>query len=352
MGERMSKTCECNSVKRRLAIVVNGASEDALELWSAAEKMQIPYDAHAGIAVFPLGPDTHFCSIADLADFLRGIAPSIFHRLHADWLPHDAKELPAVPLALSPLADMAPLPSSSLPRLIEQRAFETWFQPILRADGLAPWGYECLMRAQREDGSSISPEEVIAWARQEHMLFMLDRLCRELHVEHAAAAGAPPGTVFFINFLPTVIYDPEVCLRTTIHTAEKAGLSPEQMVFEVVETENVPDRVHLRRILDHYREHGFRIALDDLGAGHNDLVLLGQLDPDFIKIERELIRQSATSKIHRAICRSIVDIGHGSGRMVLAEGVETEGEWKVARNLGVDLVQGFLFGRPQPGIPT
>lgn len=346
----MHEICECHSTRRRLAIVIKGAPEDALELWSAAEKLHVPYDAHAGIAVFPLGRDERFCGIADLADFLRGIDPSIFPQLQAEWLPLDAGELPVGLSARSTLADMAPLPSSSLPTLIEQRAIETWFQPILQAEGLAPWGYECLMRGRLEDGALVPPEEIIAWARQEHMLFMLDRLCRELHVEHAAAAGAPQGTVFFINFLPTVIYDPEVCLRTTIRTAERVGLLPEQLVFEVVETENVPDRTHLRHILDYYREHGFRIALDDMGAGHSDLVLLGQLNPDFIKIERELIEQSTTSNIHRDICRSIVEIGHGAGKIVLAEGVETEEEWKIMQDLGADLVQGFLFGHPQPWV--
>ena len=122
----------------------------------------------------------------------------------------------------------------------------------------------------------------------------------------------------------------------------------------MVETERVADRRFLRHIVDHYRHCGFRVALDDLGAGHSDLVLLGDLAPDLIKIERELIARSVDSSIHRAICRSIADIGRSEKKLVLAEGVQTPEEWAFISELGVDLVQGFLFGEParEPALTT
>lgn len=338
----------CRSTARRLALIYPARPEATAELRGSAAKLG--WTPHKGLQALevPLGAKEKFCGIAELADFVRGMAPAVFPELRAAWLASGAlgDQLPALVRA-EPLARMVPLPSSPLIDILERRALETWFQPIFTGDGVSLWGYECLMRAHDAEGRLIGPEQLIGWARQEQLLFMLDRLSRELHVEHAAAAGAPADAHFFINFLPTVIYDPEVCLGSTIDTVRRVGLVPERIVFEVVETEMVPDRRFLRRIVDHYRRHGFRVALDDLGAGHSDLVLLGDLAPDLIKIERELIVRSVDSSIHRAICRSIADIGRSEKKMVLAEGVQTQEEWAFISELGVDLVQGFLFGEPQ-----
>lgn len=346
----MAEHCRCQTTRRRLALHYPGSLEDALELWAAAVRFGWTHEEE-GVHTFALelGPDRRFCSIADVADFVRGLVPAAFPEILAQWLDEAPERLDSLPWdGAAPLYAMAPLPSSPLLWIIQNRGIETWFQPIHRARGGDLWGYECLMRAHDAAGGALEPEELLAWARQEHLLFALDRLAREQHVEHAAASGAPPGTHFFINFLPTVIYDPEVCLRSTVAALARTGLSPEQIVFEVVETEKIPDRNHLRNILEYYRRRGFRVALDDLGAGHADLVLLGDLSPDLIKIERELIVKSATSSIHRAICHSIAEIGHEENKLVLAEGVETKEQWDFVRGLEIDLVQGYLFGKPRP----
>lgn len=346
----MAEHCRCQSKRRLLALHYPGPLEDALELWAAAVRFGWRHEEE-GVHTFgiELGPDRRFCSIAELAGFIRGLVPDAFPEILAQWLDEPPHRLDSLTWdAAAPLYAMAPLPSSPLLWILQNRGIETWFQPIRRVRDGKLWGYECLMRARDAAGGLHGPEELIGWARQEHLLFALDRLARELHVQHAAAAGAPPETRFFINFLPTVIYDPEVCLRSTVAAALRTGLAPSQIVFEVVETEKIPDRNHLRQILDYYRKRGFRVALDDLGAGNADLVLLGDLAPDLIKIERELIAKAGTSSIHRAICHSIADIGRQEQKLVLAEGVESEEQWHFVRELEVDLVQGFLFGKPQP----
>jgi EAL domain-containing protein (putative c-di-GMP-specific phosphodiesterase class I) len=349
----MAYECACHSTARRLALIYPEQQAATLELQVAAESLGWAHYRELQTLEVPLGGTAKFCGIAELADFVRGIAPGVYPELRATWLAAgDLREqLPALVRA-GALTKMVPLPSSPLIGILEERALETWFQPIFTADGLALWGYECLMRAHDGNGRLLGPEQLIGWARQEQLLFTLDRLSRELHVEHAAAAPAPADARFFINFLPTVIYDPQVCLASTIDAVRRVGLAPERIVFEVVETELVSDRRLLRRIVDHYRQRGFRVALDDLGAGHSDLVLLGDLAPDLIKIERELIARSVDSSIHRAICRSIADIGRSEKKMVLAEGVQTPQEWAFINGLGVDLVQGFLFGEPahQPAL--
>ena len=88
--------------------------------------------------------------------------------------------------------------------------------------------------------------------------------------------------------------------------------------------------------------------MDDLGAGHSGLTLLGNLAPDIIKIDRDIVSQAASSVMHETICRSIAGLAESTGQILLAEGVETEADWEMVKDLGVDYVQGYLFGKPSP----
>jgi len=249
------------------------------------------------------------------------------------------------PLDERPLAEMSPLNASPLVEVLHNKRIDTWFQPVFYSGSHELWGHECLMRAKAADGSIISPAQLLDWARQEQLIFMLDRICRETHIANAAAA-LPGDSSVLINFLPTAIYEPTFCLRTTRAAAKRAGLDASRVIFEVVESEQVSDMEHLRHILDYYREAGFRTALDDVGAGYAGLTMLAELSPDLIKIDRELVRQAAGSKMHRIICNALSQIARQSGKLCLAEGIETAEEYEVMHSIGVDLVQGYYFGKP------
>jgi EAL domain-containing protein (putative c-di-GMP-specific phosphodiesterase class I) len=177
---------------------------------------------------------------------------------------------------------------------------------------------------------------------------MLDRVCRETHLVNAGRLNFGAHCRFLINFLPTAIYQPEFCLQTSLAAMRRSGLTPRQVIFEVVETEQVIDTGHLLRILDFYRRNGFGVALDDMGSGYSGLSLLAELQPNLIKIDRQIVSRSVSSTSHRNICASLVRMGHDNGQLVLAEGVETEDEMILMESLGVDLFQGYYFGRPQP----
>ncbi|NEL61316.1 EAL domain-containing protein, partial [Escherichia coli] len=140
----------------------------------------------------------------------------------------------------------------------------------------------------------------------------------------------------------------EYCLQTSLAAMKRSGLVPKQVIFEVVESEKVIDTEHLLRILDFYRRNGFGVALDDMGSGYAGLTLLGDLQPDLIKIDREIVSKSVTSKSHLNICASLIRMGKENGQLVLAEGVETAEEVALMESLGVDLFQGYYFGKPEP----
>jgi len=155
-------------------------------------------------------------------------------------------------------------------------------------------------------------------------------------------------SLLFINFFPTVVYDPVHCLRTTREAMRETGLQPDQIVFEVVESEDIVDRGHLLDILTRYRAEGFRVALDDLGSGYASLNLLADLRPDFVKLDMELVRGAATDPLRRGLVQAIVRAARDEGIRVIAEGVETLEVAELLAEIGVSLLQGYYFGRPSP----
>jgi EAL domain-containing protein (putative c-di-GMP-specific phosphodiesterase class I) len=228
--------------------------------------------------------------------------------------------------------------------VLTNKSLVVHFQPILLASDLSIYAHEALIRGISPEGKIIPPNLLFGQAKDAELLFNLDRLCRET-IMHTAAKLNYFGRLF-INFLPSAIYNPENCLSTTMALAERYGFDPHNLIFEVVETERIDDVDHLRNILDYYRAKGFRTALDDMGSGYSSLNLLASLSPNIVKIDRELIMNIDQEPIKQAIVGGILAMAKQTGITTLAEGVETEQEWQYIKQAGIDLVQGYYFGRP------
>lgn len=229
--------------------------------------------------------------------------------------------------------------------MLERGALYVDFQPIVAA--AAPttvFAYECLLRGRDAAGVSVPPGLIFEAARGAEMLFQVDRAARLTAIRDARTQGVT--TPIFINFNPTSIYDPAFCLRTTIEAIKEAKIPPDRIVFEVVESDAVRDTEHLLNIVKHYRKQGFRIALDDLGAGYGSLNLLTSLKPDFVKFDRELIRGVDLDPYKQKVFVKLVEMAHELGIHTLAEGIETEGEYRWLAAQGVELLQGYFFARP------
>jgi EAL domain-containing protein (putative c-di-GMP-specific phosphodiesterase class I) len=128
----------------------------------------------------------------------------------------------------------------------------------------------------------------------------------------------------------------------------ESHLSPwaERLVFEVTETEAISDAARARERIQRLRAYGCRVALDDLGSGYSSLNLLAQLEPDFVKLDMELVRGIEREGRVARLIQHLLEFCRGEGLVTIAEGIETEAELHVVRELGVDFVQGFLVGRP------
>ena len=233
-------------------------------------------------------------------------------------------------------------------QMIADDRFTSHFQPILSAaDPTQVFAHECLLRGLKVDGSLVSPTPLYEAARVADLIFPLDRAARLSAIRTAVEHGMDQtGNCLFINFNPTAVYDPAFCLRSTVSAILRSAFQPGQIVFEIVESDHVHDVAHLLRIAKFYRDAGFRVALDDLGAGYGSINLLNELRPEFVKFDMQLIRNVDQDPYKAGVLRNLINMTRVLGITTVAEGIETESEWRWARDNGADYVQGYYFAKP------
>lgn len=235
--------------------------------------------------------------------------------------------------------------SQWLVELIENGSLTTFCQPIVHKDTLEPYGFECLLRGNINN-SIIPPSDIFNAAKTSDMLFLLDKKARITHIENMSKVNTKEK--IFINFNPTAIYDPLYCLTTTNHALQKTALDPSQIVFEVIESNEVNDKKHLLGVMDFYRKQGYGVALDDLGSGYSSLNLLSDLKPDYVKLDQDLVRNIHTNEFKQVILENICVMANKLGTKIICEGIESEEEYAVIKGFDIDFYQGFLFARPMP----
>ena len=219
------------------------------------------------------------------------------------------------------------------------------FQPIVRCEPTPTvFAYECLLRGVDRFGALIPAGKIFDTARNASLMSQVDMAARRAVIREASRLRL--ATKIFINFTPTSIYDPDFNIKTTMKSVADAGLSPRNIVFEVTESEQVPDVDHLRRIMDLYRAQGFGLALDDLGSGYSSLNLLGALQPDYVKLDMGLVRGVHADQYKALIAAKLLTLARALGIASIAEGVETEEEYRWLAENGADFVQGYYFARP------
>ncbi|PZT56726.1 EAL domain-containing protein [Paenibacillus silvae] len=226
---------------------------------------------------------------------------------------------------------------------ILERQFSSYMQPIVNASEHII-GFEFLLRPG-EHGRSFSSYELFEAARETGLHSFLDRTARITAIE-TSARHLPQGVKRFVNFLPSSIYNPEYCLTHTFEAIERLSLDPKDFVFEVVETEQIQHLSTLQHIFQVYRSNGMSVALDDVGAGYSTIDLMSRLEPDFVKIDRSLIDHCDQDRAKQQKILNIVQVSSQFGGRVLAEGIERIEEFDFCRSVGIELAQGYYFGKP------
>ena len=221
------------------------------------------------------------------------------------------------------------------------------FHPIVHTlDTSRVFAHEALLRGRGRDGKPLEPLSILQRAREAGLYQELDLAACCCAIRESANLAS--DVTVFINFSPAMMDDANRSLRATVAAIKTAGLAPQRFVFEVIEADRIEDAEHLNDVLDCYRRDGFRVALDDLGAGWSTLNLVHRLRPDFIKLDRELIKNVHQDHVKDLIASKLLEIGHGLGIQTIVEGVEQPQELEWARQRGADFVQGFLIARPGP----
>ena len=215
------------------------------------------------------------------------------------------------------------------------------FQPILDVRARKVFGYEALLRGKDGAAAGTVLEQVSIRNR-----YAFDQKCRVTAIELATRLGlAAHDALLSINFLPNAVYEPKACIRLTLETALRTGFPVDRIMFEFTEVEPL-DAAHLLGILRAYRDLGFKTAIDDFGAGFAGLERLCEFQPDVVKLDMSLIRAIDGSRIKRIIVRDTLFMLRSLGIDVVCEGVETSEEFACLQDLGVELMQGFLFAKP------
>jgi EAL domain-containing protein (putative c-di-GMP-specific phosphodiesterase class I) len=273
----------------------------------------------------------------DIAQFRRAIDKAVqLHRIAL--MKREASELLGAEQA--PVADRAGLEA------LFDRALETLrmvYQPIVRADDKSLFGYEALLRSS--EPSLPHPGAVLDAAER---LDRLDQLGRKVRSSAPAPMMArPEAGCLFVNLHTYDLLDPAL-------TAPDSPLAKiaARVVLEITERASLQDIQDVRERVAVLRRMGFRIAIDDLGAGYAGLTSFAALEPEIVKLDMSLVRDVHQQRTKQKLIRSMTSLCKEMGMMVVAEGVESIEERDALIDLGCDLLQGYLFARPAPAFPA
>lgn len=220
--------------------------------------------------------------------------------------------------------------------------FSMAFQPIVDTDTGIAFAYEALVRGIQGESASTILRQITDANR-----YAFDQSCRVTAITLAARLGlAQTGARLSINFMPGAVYSPVACIQTTLATARQVGFPCDQLIFEITEAEKVRNGAHLRSIVTEYQRHGFRVALDDFGAGYSGFNLLADFPADILKLDMDLTRNLHARPRAMTIVRSLASLARTLGTTLIAEGVETPDEYAALRDCGIPLMQGYLFATP------
>lgn len=227
----------------------------------------------------------------------------------------------------------------------EDMRLHSAFQPIVSLKARKRYGYEALLRPYDRNGEALSPESAFKSVTGHDQVVCFDRLCRMLHATNYYAQGGGNGYLFLNVSGRHLINVGGGYGATFTRMLKFCGLDPRQIVLEILESH--VDRLDLlQQAVEGYREHGFRVALDDFGCQHSNFDRLWLLSPDIVKLDRSLIVQAVGQAKVRRILPKIVEIIHDIGALAICEGIEDEAQHRIATDSGTDLVQGYFYGRP------
>ena len=224
------------------------------------------------------------------------------------------------------------------------------YQPLVDLRTGQTTGVEALVRWTHPTHGLLAPDAFIPLAEQTGLIVPLTRWVLEQVVAQQAAwarAGRPLAVA--VNLSVRTLHD-ERLPETLAWLLRRSAIAPEQVTLEITESVLMADPAQAHAVLTRLSALGVRVAIDDFGTGYSSLAYLKQLPVDAVKIDKSFVQSMGATETTKdtAIVRSIIELGHNLGLMVVAEGIEDRETWAHVRALGGDVAQGYYMSRPLP----
>jgi diguanylate cyclase (GGDEF)-like protein/PAS domain S-box-containing protein len=235
---------------------------------------------------------------------------------------------------------------------LRDNKFELYFQPIVhaRAGGVSGPALEVFVRLAGENGQPAAPPaEFIRAAERYRLMPHVDRWVVQAVLAALGRGGLklPPGRSVAINIAGQTLGDAEF-LEFVVECFDHTGASPGDICFEVTETSVVANLDHAQRFIDVLHGMGCEFALDNFGSGLSSFSTLRTLPMDYLKIDGSFIKNLAGDSVNQAMVAAMIDLSRSLNFRVVAEHVEDQLSLDTVTGMGIDFVQGFVVGRPQP----
>ena len=227
--------------------------------------------------------------------------------------------------------------------ILARKHLSALFQPIVQMQTGEIIAYEGLIRGP-SDSPLHAPMNLFKVARANDLTVQVEHLCRRVVLERFAELNLPGK--LFLNVSPECLLQRDARHGETLEYIQQIGINPERVIIELTENQPTYDYELMREAVLHYRNMGFQIAIDDLGEGFSSLRLWSELRPEYVKIDMHFIQGINNDPVKLQFVRSIQEIADKSDTLVIAEGIETQAELLVLRDLGVTYAQGYHLGRP------
>ncbi|WP_289281950.1 MULTISPECIES: putative bifunctional diguanylate cyclase/phosphodiesterase [unclassified Methylophaga] len=231
---------------------------------------------------------------------------------------------------------------------LKEGLFLLEFQPIYSLDTEQVSHYECLIRMRGEGNVIFYPKEFIPVAESMGLIHQIDFWVVAKVFE--LIVNMPENLSFAINLSGNVFLD-ENLFKLVRDKLNQTQIDPNRIVFEITETYAISNFEQTRKMVSDLRALGCRFALDDFGAGFNSYSYLKHFPVDILKIDGGFITDLDNDPVDQQLVKSMIDIAHSLGKKTVAEFVERKSTLELLKSYGVDMVQGFLVGKPNAKIP-
>lgn len=226
--------------------------------------------------------------------------------------------------------------------IIRRKRITTLFQPIVRAADVSVFGYEILTRGPA-NSSFRNSDMLFSFAREAKLAWALEAIALEGALRRLRQVDLLDRK-FLLNLEAEMFAESEFRIHDMVSFfAEHRG----HFVFELTERAAIEDYTSFRQLLNEFRDKGIEVAIDDAGSGYASLEAIAALAPDYLKITKSLVSTLADEPIKQDLVKMLVELGGKINAKTLAEGIETEEEFQICRDLGIDLLQGYYFAHPQ-----